>query len=211
MTPDQFTQRDIFTMPLSGVTREAFDAFDSLNRFDKARYSLRDIICQGIDGFGDGKVTLERELSEDTRRKLGVASHGGFFVPAKKLYSTRDSFPSVAAVEDASSASSLVQATVQKTIIPGLPPVSVMERLGARKIQPPKGNFALPVVNDSSYASSSGYSEDTQVIATKETFVQQTASPCIMAANIPISRNVALQTSFDSEAIIAGQIQAVHQ
>jgi hypothetical protein len=205
--------------PLSGISPEnsPFPGSPSQAGFNKARYSLRDVILAGtfsqhlapvpsIHGRGFSDLELEHEVSYNIAQSLKAGNcryfePQGVWVPFEIL--TRNSVDQDGnrygvRFADSDTGSNIIQTKVEPSIGDALTPYAATFKAGATVIPDLRSDFAQPVWQN--YSSPNGVAENINVVGNPNTiptptFALQQMQPIRVNADLLVSRQLVLQST----------------
>ncbi len=172
----------------------------------RARYDLGKAIREAANG---GLTGLEAEINQEgvnEFRGSGLAVANGISIPA--MFLRNDAVPQgTETVADVSAA--LAGTTIANEIqspIADYKPVTIADRLGARKITGVTGDISIPVLTTAITAGQMTNEAD-PVHSTNAAFTDVTLSPERLAAHAKVTQQLLAQNSFDLQSFLAADIR----
>lgn len=172
----------------------------------RARYDLGKAIREAANG---GLTGLEAEINQEgvnEFRGSGLAVANGISIPA--MFLRNDAVPQgTETVSDVSAAlSGTTIANEIQSPIADYKPVTIADRLGARKITGVTGDISIPVLTTAITAGKMTNEAD-PVHSTNAGFTDVTLSPERLAAHAKVTQQLLAQNSFDLQSFLAADIR----
>ena len=173
----------------------------------RARYDLGKAIREAANG---GLTGLEAEINQEgvnEFRGSGLAVANGISIPA--MFLRADADPMSAGADEATVQANLAGTTVANEIqgpIADYKPVTIADRLGARKITGVTGDITIPVLTTAVTAGATSF-EASAVDSTNAAFTDATLSPQRLAAHAKVTQQLLAQNSFDLQSFLAADMR----
>lgn len=173
----------------------------------RARYDLGKAIREAANG---GLTGLEAEINQEgvnEFRGSGLAVANGISIPA--MFLRADARPLSAGADVASVQEQLDGTTIANEIqgpIADYKPVTIADRLGARKITGVTGDITIPVLTTAVTAGPTA-KEASPVDSTNAAFTDATLSPQRLAAHAKVTQQLLAQNSFDLQSFLAADMR----
>ncbi len=173
----------------------------------RARYDLGKAIREAANG---GLTGLEAEINQEgvnEFRGSGLAVANGISIPAMFLRadaqpnSANDAVNNVQAGLDGTTIANEIQGPIAD-----YKPVTIADRLGARKITGVTGDISIPVLTTAVTAGPTTNEAD-PVDSTNAAFTDATLSPQRLAAHAKVTQQLLAQNSFDLQSFLAADMR----
>lgn len=173
----------------------------------RARFDLGKAIREAANG---GLTGLEAEINQEgvnEFRGSGLAVANGISIPA--MFLRADALPLSAGADVATVQQNLDGTTIANEIqgpIADYKPVTIADRLGARKITGVTGDITIPVLTTAVTAGPTT-NEASPVDSTNAAFTDATLSPQRLAAHAKVTQQLLAQNSFDLQSFLAADMR----
>lgn len=173
----------------------------------RARYDLGKAIREAANG---GLTGLEAEINQEgvnEFRGSGLAVANGISIPA--MFLRADALP-LSANADVADVQDGIAGTVIANEIQGpiadYKPVTIADKMGARKITGVTGDISIPVLTTAVTAGATAQ-EASPVDSTNAAFTDATLSPQRLAAHAKVTQQLLAQNSFDLQSFLAADMR----
>ena len=173
----------------------------------RARYDLGKAIREAANG---GLTGLEAEINQEgvnEFRGSGLAVANGISIPA--MFLRADALPLSAGADQGGVQQNLDGTTIANEIqgpIADYKPVTIADKLGARKITGVTGDISIPVLTTAVTAGPTS-KEASPVDSTNAAFTDATLSPQRLAAHAKVTQQLLAQNSFDLQSFLAADMR----
>lgn len=204
---DEVTGKILDTIAERGTRNPQSEAKLDLSKGDASRYSLLRAV-EACASQNWSKAGFEAECSNEIAKRMGKSPDPRrFMIPFDVLTRSVTTGKRDLATTPASAGGALVS-TENVGFVDLLRNRSVLYAMGARRLSGLTGNVTIPRHTGAATSAWLG-TEATQVTESQQTFGQIALTPKNVAAYTEISRQLALQSSPDAEALVMADLAAV--